>query len=153
MNDEQTPSVEEIKERLKVEKIEVEEEVTKEKTQADIAAELKSLGQQFAETLRTAWYSQERYEVEAEIREGMQSFASEVDKVIRETKKSQAADRAKVEATEIKGRVESSDLGNRARVGVVQGLQWLSEELGKLAQQFTPTEKASTDVEAGEEAE
>lgn len=153
MSDEQTPSAEEIKERLKVEEIEVEEEVTKEKAQADIAAELKSLGQQFAETLRTAWYSQERHEVEAEIREGMQSFAGEVDKLIREAQKSQAADRAKAEAAEIKGRVESSDIGNRARVGVVQGLQWLSEELGKLAEQFTPAEKASTDVEAGEEAE
>ncbi len=51
MSDE-TPSVEEIKERLK---IEVEEETVVKGDSVDIADELKNLGRQFAETLQTAW--------------------------------------------------------------------------------------------------
>lgn len=140
MNDE-TPSVEEIKARLKVE-IPVEEEAAKAETPSrDVVEELKGLGKQFAETVQTAWNSEERHKVEGEIREGVKSFANEVDKALRQLKESEVTTRVKGEAVEVKTKVESSDLGRKAREGLVQGLQWLSEELGKLANQFTPAEK------------
>lgn len=148
MSDE-TPSVEEIKARLKVEEIPVEEEVTKEQARRiDIAAELKSLGRQFAETLETAWQSEERQRVEAQVREGMKSFANEVDNVIREIKESPAAGRVKEEATGVKSRVETGEVSRKARAGIVQGLRWLSEELDKLAEQFTPAEKSPAGTDA-----
>jgi hypothetical protein len=148
MSDE-TPSVEEIKERLKVEEIPVEEEVTKKEGQrVDVAAELKSLGRQFAETLETAWNSEERQRVEVQVREGIKSFVNEVDNVIKEIKESPAAGRVKEEATEVKSRVEAGELGRKTRGGIVQGLRWLSEELDKLAEQFTPAEKSPADSEA-----
>ena len=152
MNDEQVPSVEEIKERLKVE-IPVEEEAVKAETKRDIASELKDLGRQFADTVQTAWNSEERMRVEKEIRDGVKSFASEVDKAIREAKERQAAAKVKEEAVEIKTKIEEGDFSKRAREGLVQGLQWLSEELGKLAEQFTPTEKSAEDVAVDEETE
>ena len=140
MSDEQVPSVEEIKERLKIE-IPVEEEVSKaDVPTSDVSAELKDLGRQFAETLRTAWNSEERQRIETEVREGVRSFANEVDKVIREARDSQAAARIKEEAEQVATKVESSDVGGKTRTVIVQGLQWLSEELGKLADQFTPTQ-------------
>jgi hypothetical protein len=37
----------------------------------------------------------------------------------------------------------------KARTGIVQGLQWLSEELGKLADQFTPAQ-GETDEDSSE---
>jgi len=160
MSDEQTPSVDEIKERLKVE-IPVEEEATaKPETMAtNVAEELKGLGRQFAETLQKAWDSEERQRVEGEVREGLRSFADEVDKVIREARESQAASKVKGEAIEIKARVETSDIGKKARVGVVHGLQWISEELGKLADKFNPpadeaatAEKAPEDIDDGAES-
>ena len=139
MSDE-TPSVEELKERLKVE-IPVEEEPMKETSSANVVDELKNLGRQFAETLQSAWNSEERLRVEAEVREGMQSFVKEVDRVFQEAKDSPAAERVRAEATDVKNRVEGSDLGGKARAGIVQGLHWMSEELGKLATKFTPPEK------------
>ncbi len=141
MSNDETPSVEEIKERLKVE-IPVEEEVSKSETKSDIVTELKDLGRQFAQTLQSAWNSEERQRVESEVREGMKSFAKEVDKVIREVKESQMAEKVKEEAIEIKDKFESGKVGQKTRTGVVQGLQWLSEELGRLAEQFTPAEKS-----------
>ena len=145
MNDEQVPSVEEIKERLKVE-IPVEEEAAKAETRRDFGEELKNLGKQFADTVQTAWNSEERRQVEGEIRAGVKSFVAEVDKAIKEAKESQAAAKVKEEATEFKTKVETGDFGKKAREGLVQGLQWLSEELGKLADQFTPTEKSPEDT-------
>jgi len=149
MGDEQTPSVEELKSRLKGE-IPVEEEVAKARPQGDVAAEMKRLGRQFAETLQTAWNSEERQRLEGEVRQGIKSFAGEVDKVIREARQSQAADKVKEEATHLKEKVEAAELGRKARVGVVQGLQWLSAELGRLAEQFTPPAESAED-EAAEE--
>ena len=144
MSDEQVKEIK-AQERLKVE-IPVEEEAAKaDMKDVDVVAELKDLGRQFADTLRTAWNSQERQRIESEIREGMKSFASEVDKVITEVKESQTAARVREEAGQVASKVESSDVGRKARTGLAQGLQWLSEELGKLANQFTPAETDSTD--------
>jgi hypothetical protein len=152
MSDEQTPSVEEIKARLKVE-IPVEEEATKAEEQPKVVAELKDLGRQFAETLQAAWHSEERQRTEGEIQEGLRSFANEVDKIIRGAKATPAAERVKEEAAQVKARVESGELSRKARSGVVQGLQWLSEELGRMAGQFTPVDKAPEDTEPEEGAE
>lgn len=154
MSDEQTPSVEEIKDRLKIE-IPVEEEVTKAEVEGnvDVTAELKDLGRQFAETIKTAWNSEERQKLEREIREGITSFVGEVDKVIREAKDSPTAERVREEATQVKTKVESSDIGRKTRGGIVQGLHWLSEELGKLANNFTPSEEeAEAETEETKEA-
>ena len=149
MSDEEVSSVEEIKERLKVE-IPVEEEITKAELQDDnVAQELKDLGRQFAETLKTAWNSSEKQRVESEVREGLQSFVGEVDKVIREVRDSTTAERLRVETSEIRTKVEGSDIGRKARSGFVQGLHWLSEELGKLATQFTPSEQSDDETESG----
>ncbi|MCP4425921.1 MAG: hypothetical protein GY803_15620 [Chloroflexi bacterium] len=153
MSDEQTPSVEEIKERLKVE-IPVEEETVKTETEKrDIAGELKDLGRQFADTIQTAWNSEEKQKIETEIREGVKSFVGEVDKAIQEAKESQAAAKVKEEAVEVKTRLETGEFGRKTREGLVQGLQWLSEELGKLAEQFVPAEKTPEDVAAAEDNE
>lgn len=152
---EETPSVEEIKDRLKVE-IPVEEEVTKAEAQdVDVVEELKGLGRQMAETLQSAWNSEERQKFESEVREGMKSFAGEVDKMLREVKESDVAGKVKEEAAEVKTRVETAELGQKTRGTFVQGLQWLSEELGKLAESFNPPEKspeAAEDVAAAEES-
>lgn len=145
--EEETPSVEEIKERLK---IEVEEEPAKATPpDSDVVDELKNLGRQFAETLQSAWNSEERLRIEGDVREGVRSFVDEVDKVFQNAKESQPANRIKSEATQAKTRVESSDVGVRARSGLVQGLKWMSEELEKLADKFTtPTDTATEPVES-----
>lgn len=148
MTEETTPSVEEIKARLKVEVPVEEEEVTKADVQTpDVTVELREFGRQFADTIRTAWNSTERQRLENELRDGMRSFADEVDKAIQEIKASPAADRVKSEAVQVREKVEASDVGHKARSGVAQGLQSLSEQLGKLAERFTPVEKPVVDSE------
>ncbi len=152
MNDEQTPDIEELKEQEKIE-IPVDEDSEDLKTEQaldhDIVEELKNLGRQVAETIESAWNSEERVRIEGEVREGVKSFVDEVDKVIREAKSSPAAEKMKHETVGMKDKVETSDISQKARTGLVQGLRWLSEELGHLADQFTepaPAEKAPEDV-------
>ena len=149
MSEEQMPDIEEIKEQIEipVEEDDIEGLKAEEKSGGpDIGEEFKNLGRQFAETIEAFWTSEERVRVETELREGVHSFVDEVDKVIREAKSSATAEKVKGEAAEAKARVEGTDLGMKARVGIVQGLTWLSEEFGKLAEQFNAAEKAPEDI-------
>jgi cell division protein ZapA (FtsZ GTPase activity inhibitor) len=149
MSDEQTPDVEEIKARLKVEiPFEEEEPGGGKGDQPDLSAEFQKLGQQFAETIRTAWHSEERLKIETEIREGMKTVADEVSKALHEVKESEPAQKVKAEAGHLKEQVKSGEISAKARQNMAQGLNWLSQELAKLAAQFTPAEKT---VEGEEE--
>lgn len=107
----------------------------------DVRAELSQLGRQVAETLRSAWSSEERQRLEHEIREGVQSFVREAEEVIREVREGSTGQKLRTEAVNLKDQVETAELGRKVRSGIVQGLRWLSDEMGKLADQFTPHEK------------
>lgn len=151
---EETPGVDELKAQEKEVKIVIEEEDIageEKKKEPDVSEALRDLGRQFAETMQAAWNSQERRELEAEVREGVQHFSEEVQQVFKEAKESPAAKRVKEEAGEVKTRVESGEATHKARSGFVEGLRWLSQELEKLAQQFSPPEKEAP-AEAEEEA-
>lgn len=157
MSDEKTENVE-IPVEEDVDKLKQEEKAKQAGQEADVVAEMKKLGQQFAATLQTAWDSEERKQIESDVRAGLRSFVDEVDKVIREAKQSPAADRVKHEAAEVKDKVEGSEWTYKAREGVVQGLHWLSVELDRLANQFTvpekqPEEPQAEEAEAGAEEE
>jgi hypothetical protein len=149
MSDEQMPDVDELKARLKAEEtyVPVDEDVAAKKEDekresGDIAEALRNLGQQFANTMQAAWDSAERKEIEKELREGMQQFSAEVDKAFQQAKTSPAGQRAQEEAAELKDSFEKGELAPKIQGSLVQGLHWLSDELGKLADQFARTEKA-----------
>ncbi|MGB3714599.1 MAG: hypothetical protein WA996_09240 [Candidatus Promineifilaceae bacterium] len=124
--------------------IPVEEEplVTKKsKEKPDLVNELSNLGRQLGETISNAWNSEERQRFEREVKEGVQSFAQEVDKAFQEVRESPAAQKAKGEASGLKNRVSEADLGQKTQSSIGQGLRWMSVELGNLAEQFAPREK------------
>ncbi|MDT8306726.1 MAG: hypothetical protein RRC07_12390 [Anaerolineae bacterium] len=128
--------------------IPIEEDVAQKAEPApDVTVALRDLGRQFASTIQAAWNSQERREFEGDVREGIDQFAAEVRKAFREIKESGTAQRVREEADEAKERVERADLAQKARNGLVEGLDRLSQELGKLADQFSPAEKPPTDVD------
>ncbi len=146
MSDDQTPSVEEIKERLKIEE---EDLPPKEESAAtaelnDIANELANLGRQVAETLQNAWQSDERQKVEAQIKTGVESFASEIDKALNEVRQGGMGQKIRAEATQVKTKVESGNVGEKAGMGFAQGLRWLSAELGKIADKLAETDGEPT---------
>ena len=113
----------------------------------DIAGELRKLGKQFADTIEAAWSSEERQRVEGEIREGMSNFADELGKLFKDVKESSAAQRVRSEAETVKSKVDEAEVGRKAKASLAKGLGWLSEELGKLADKFTPAEKSPEDFE------
>ncbi|MFW6097912.1 MAG: hypothetical protein ACOC9Z_07540 [Chloroflexota bacterium] len=140
------PNIEELKEQERIEISVEEEEVEKGAPESDVSDALRDLGRQFAETIQAAWNSQERKEFEQEVREGVRRFGDEVNKVFTEAKESPTVKKAKDEAQEVRTRVESGEVTRKARGGLVEGLQWLSQELARLAEQFSPPEKEPESV-------
>ena len=142
------PMIDQLKddERLKID-IPVEEDAPGAKTahSTDLMDEFKRLGRQFGDTLQSAFNSEEARRMETELRAGMKTFADEVERVFREAKDSPAASRMKEEATAAKERVETGDMTRKAQDGIVGGLRWLSTELEKLANQFTPAHQPPTE--------
>lgn len=111
----------------------------------ELVNELSNLGRQLGETITAAWNSEERQRFEREVKEGVQSFASEVDKAFQEMRQSPAAQKAKGEAKDIKNRVQDADIGAKTQSSIAQGLRWMSAELSNLAEQFSPVEKQPED--------
>ena len=107
----------------------------------EVVSELRNLGQQFAETLRTAWNSEERKEFEREMREGVQTFAGEIDKAFQDVKASDPAQKVRSEAEDFKTKADSGDVVQKTRASLSQGLRWFSEEMARVADSFTPEEK------------
>ena len=156
-NENNTPDVEEIKDRLKIE-IPVEEEETTggssetNSAENDIMDEINKLGQQFVDALQSAWNSEERAKFEAEVNDGVRTFADEVEKAIQSVKDGSAGEKFRNDAQDVREkvneRVSTDDISEQVRTGFVSGLRWLSSEMGKLADQFTPEpkEKSPDDV-------
>ena len=132
-----------------------EDEVAEETTapEADVSDALRDLGRQFAETIRSAWYSEERREVETEVREGIEHFAEEVNRVFREARESPAVKKVREEADEARAKVERGEISRKARVSLVEGLNWLSREMAKLADQFEPAEETGEPASPPESVE
>ena len=148
MTEQQNPSVEDLKagEKEKVERIIIEEEDLDPKGGKqghDVAAEFQKLGHQLGETLQTAWESEERKRIEIEVREGVQSFVAEIDRVLQGVKAKEATSKLREDAVGAKSKVEESELGQKARDGIVEGLRWLSVGLNELAVKFTTPEKSA----------
>lgn len=155
MTDEQIPDVDDVKIRLSKDEIPVDDETVYKGDEEgpDVVDELRNLGRQFGETMRTAWSSEERRKFEREIKEGVQTFAHEIDKAFKDVASSEPAQKARSEAAEFKDKAESGDLSQKTRSSLAKGLRWFSDELGKVADTFTPPEKGPDDVAADEEAE
>ena len=152
---EDTNNVNDLKaeERLKVE-VPIEEDVTKADMPSEgvnVSEELGKIGQQFAETLKTAWNSEERQKFETDVREGLHSFASEIDKVIANVKTNQTTEKVVNEASQAAKNVETSEVGQKTKAGLAQGLKWLSVELSTIAEKFSAPEEKTVDDDSAAE--
>jgi hypothetical protein len=133
-------------ERLKIEIPEEDVAAKPESTTVNVTEEFQKLGRQFANTLESAWNSEERQQVEGEVRAGLRSFVDEVDKIISDVKSNPTTEKVTGSAVDAKDRVGSSDVGQKAMAGIAGGLRWLGQELGTIADHFSVSEKSPEEV-------
>ncbi|MBU0491567.1 MAG: hypothetical protein KKA73_00195 [Chloroflexi bacterium] len=110
------------------------------KPEGELAAEMEALARQLGATLRTAWHSQERQEIQAEIEAGLEDMSASLKRVAQEIGDSPAAQQVKAEATTYRERAREGDLGRKVQTDLTTALRTVSEQLRKLADSWTPLE-------------
>jgi len=111
-----------------------------------ITEELSRLGKQLGEAFRAAWQSEERQELQLEIKEGLSALGAQLEEAVQSARKSDAFTELKAElktaADEARRAVPLEDI----RGGLVKGLQELNDGLTELIAgwQAKPDGDAST---------
>jgi hypothetical protein len=120
------------------------EQTPSEKT---IVEELNKLGKQMADALRAAWGSEDRKQLQAEILEGMKQFGNQVGDAAKKAAESDTAKQLKTQAEKVASEVKSSDVTDSVRKSMIEGLEVVNQELGKLLQRLEPKKDPSVPPE------
>jgi hypothetical protein len=115
---------------------------------SDVAKEFEEVGRKMRDALVMAWNSKERHQVEAEVREGVQRLAKEVDEGIKKAKKTEASQKVASQARKVKEEVSSTKVSEDVRQGLVKALRSLSDALDTLAGSVAPDGKTAAKAEA-----
>ena len=98
------------KEPIKIDIEDLDDEPAQAETgSTNIPDELRDLGKQFADTIHTAWNSDQRVKLEDDIREGIKNFAEELNTMFAKAKESDAGQRVRDEAS----KVDASDTAKK----------------------------------------
>lgn len=115
--------------------------------EGEIADEMKRLGKQLHSTAKTAWESEERRQLEAEIVSGFNALASEIERTLRECRISPESEILETKAREAKEKAQSGELGTEVRRGFLRALRQINAELERLQSSWSPAEKAEEEKE------
>jgi hypothetical protein len=120
---------------------------------SDVAKEFEEVGRKMREALVMAWNSKERHQVEAEVREGVQRLAKEVDEGIKKAKKTETSQKVASQVNKVKDDVSSTKVADDVRQSLVKALRGLSDALDSLAGTVAPSEgKPAKKAEAAPKA-
>jgi len=120
-----------------------------------ISGELTRLGRQVAEAINTAWESEDRKKLQAEVTTGLESFGAQVSDAMRKASDSDAAKEIRDQTEKVVEQVRGSDVTAEVRKGLIAGLEVLNRELGRLVERLevAPQPPTPPAAESGGEAE
>jgi len=107
----------------------------------DLAAEFAELGKKIRSTVETAWTSEERKKIQAELKEGLDRFVKEVDGAIRNARTSETGKKVGAEVKRVTDDIESGKVASEVRRGLVSGLRAFGNALDKMADSFTAADE------------
>lgn len=117
----------------------------------DIAVEFAEFGQNIKRALQSAWTSEERKKLQADIEKGLKEAGEALKQATNDFSRSQAAQTAKAEAEDFKKRVKSGELETKVRSEVLNALRLANDQLKKAFSGGTTTETRPNQPPAGPE--
>lgn len=105
-------------------------------TQPDLASQFRELGENLKHMFQSAWDSEEAQELKEELKDGLTELGDAATKAVEDFKVSEAGERLKAEADDLKARVESGELETKARQEISNALTLLNAEIQKVIQSF-----------------
>ena len=115
-----------------------------------ITDELSKLGQQVAVAFKSAWDSDDRKRLQAEIIDGLQKFGDEITQTLDKAGKSETAQDLRTKAEQVAADLRDKGVVEDIRKGIIGGLDVINSELSKLVEKLepktTPEGEAAADV-------
>jgi hypothetical protein len=123
------------------------------KHERSVSDELSKLGKQFSDVIRTAWESDDRKKIQDEIIEGLQKFGDEVTEALQKAAESEPGKQVASQAEKVIADVKESNVAEDVRKGLLQGMDALNRELGKLSEKLEKQPAAASEAKKPPEAE
>ena len=121
---------------------------SKQEAGAELIDELTRLGQKFAEVVEVAWNSEQRKQIEEDLRTGLVSVANSLEDGFKRVSASKEAKEAVNAAEDVAEKVRTSKIGVELTSALAQGLRALSEQMDKLATDMKQKSGSSTGASA-----
>ena len=97
---------------------------------------------QASKAAKQAWDSELRKKATRGMKKGATAVAAKSQQVVQERMVKAAEEQARQQTEAIKTKIRETDWQHEAKQGTAKGLRWLSAQLNKLAERFTPRESA-----------
>jgi hypothetical protein len=107
----------------------------------DIADELRQLGKNIKEALRSAWGSEERHKLQQEIQSGLSELGNMLNQAADDFKSSQAGQNIKADIDDFKERLRTGEVESKVRSEILEALQTANRELKRATQSRQPPEE------------
>lgn len=121
---------------------------TENQTQSDagkeLIDELTRVGQKFIEVVEVAWNSEQRKQIEDDLRTGLVSVAENLESGFKRVSSSKEAQEAVNAAEEVAAKVRSSKIASELSEALAEGLRALSDQMDKLSNEIKQKNATST---------
>lgn len=110
----------------------------------ELIDELTRLGQKFVEVVEVAWNSEQRRQIEDDLRTGLVSVANTLEDGFKRVGNTKEAREAVDAAEDVAEKVRTSKIAAELSGALAQGLRALSEQMDKLAKEMQQKSQSST---------
>jgi len=118
----------------------------------DLVDQLSSLGNTFSEVVQAAWNSQERQQIQQDLKEGLSTLAVNLEDGLRKASESQEAKEILGKAEEVVDSITSSEKVNAftdaLTTGLMGGLQALNEQMNSWSEEMNQRNSASNPAQS-----
>lgn len=98
----------------------------------EILEELREMGRLLRDSLRGAWDSDERRQLQQDIEEGLAEVSASLGQTFQEFKDSPAGQTIKTEVADLKERMRTGEVEDKARSEILHALRVINTELRKV---------------------
>lgn len=106
--------------------------------------EFRTFGQNLKDMINSAWESEERKKLQAEVEAGMRELGNVFDDLATDFKSGEMGQSIRREVDQFSERVRSGEVESKARQEILKALKLMNNELEKASQKFSDTEKGHT---------
>jgi hypothetical protein len=108
--------------------------------EGDLKEEFANLSQNLKNIINTAWESEERKKVQADIHQGLDELSNAINNMIEEFQVKETGKKVVKEVDDFSERLRSGEVRDKAHEGILSALKKMNAELEKASAKFTTNE-------------